>query len=112
MTDSFDMGALLEQAQAMQEQMLAAQAAAAEEEIEVEAGGGVVKIVVTGGLDFRSITIDPKIVDPNDVELLEDAVLAAIHDAVEQAEALRQQAMGGIDLGGLGIPGLPGLSPE
>jgi DNA-binding YbaB/EbfC family protein len=102
----FDMGALLEQAQAMQEQLFEAQAAAAEQVIEVESGGGVVKIQVTGGLEFRSITIDPKIVDPSDVELLEDAVLAAIHDAVEQAQALSQQALGGLGLGGLGLPGL------
>src|SRR3954453_13861154 len=103
------MGALLEQAQAMQQQLVEAQAAAAEQEIEVEAGGGVVKIRVTGGLEFRSITIDPKIVDPNDVEMLEDVILAALHDAVEQAQELTQQAgqqaMGGLDLGGLGLPG-------
>ena len=108
MTDEFDMGALLQQAQAMQQQLLEAQAKAQSEEIEVESGGGVVKIRVTGGLEFRSITIDPRIVDPADVELLEDAVLAAIHDAVDAAQALSQEAMGGA-MGGLGLPGLPGL---
>jgi DNA-binding YbaB/EbfC family protein len=110
-SDEFDIGALLQQAQAMQQQLLEAQATAAEQEIEVEAGGGVVKIVVTGGLEFRSIRIDPKIVDPDDVEMLEDVILAALHDAVEQAQEVtqqaNQQAMGGLDLGGLGLPGLP-----
>jgi DNA-binding YbaB/EbfC family protein len=110
-SDEFDMGALLQQAQAMQQQLLEAQAAAAAQEVEVEAGGGVVKSVVTGGLEFRSIRIDPKIVDPDDVEMLEDVILAALHDAVEQAQELTQQAseqaMGGLDLGGLGLPGLP-----
>jgi len=67
---------------------------------------------VTGGLDFRSIRIDPKIVDPDDVEMLEDAVLAAVRDAVEQAQAVSRRAVGGLDLGSLGLPGLPGLPPS
>jgi DNA-binding YbaB/EbfC family protein len=102
----FDLGALLEQAQAMQQNLMAAQAEAAEQEVEGHAGGGAVKIIVTGGMEFRAISIDPSVVDPNDVEMLEDLILAALHDAVQQANAVSQQA-----LGGLNIPGLPGLSP-
>src|SRR5437763_17039552 len=104
------MGALLQQAQAMQQQLLAAQQEAAGRELEVESGGGVVKVVVTAGLDFRSIRIDPRIVDPDDVEMLEDAVLAAVRDAVEQAQEVSQSAVGGFDLGALGLPGLSGLT--
>lgn len=107
MTD-FDMNGILAQAQAMQQQLLEAQAEAASQEIEVQVGGGMVKIVVTGGLEFRSISIDPKVVDPSDVEMLEDLVLAAIHDAIEQAQALSQAALGGLDLSSLGPLGLGG----
>ena len=97
-----DMGDLLKQAQKMQEQLMEAQATAAEQVVEGQAGGGVVKVTVTGGMEFRSVTIDPDAVDPDDVAMLEDLVLAAIHDAVTKVNALSQQAMGGLDLGGLG----------
>ncbi len=66
------------------------------------AGGGVVKIRVTGGLDFQSVTIDPMAVDPGEVELLEDLILAALHDATAKMNAARQGAMGSLGLGGLG----------
>lgn len=106
----FDLGELLKQAQAMQEQVMAAQASAADQIVEGSAGGGVVKVTVTGGMDFRSIHIDPSAVDPADVEMLEDLVLAAIHDAVARANEISQQAFGGLGLPGLpGMPGLPGL---
>ena len=97
-----DMGALLKQAQQMQEQLLAAKAEAETQEVEGQAGGGVVKVRVTGGMEFRSVTIDPSAVDPDDVSMLEDLVLAAIRDAVAKAGAVSEQAMGGFDLGGLG----------
>lgn len=97
-----DMGALLKQAQQMQEQLLAARAEAEEREVEGQAGGGVVRVRVTGGMDFRGVTIDPAAVDPDDVSMLEDMVLAAIRDAVAKAGEVSEQAMGGLDLGGLG----------
>ena len=97
-----DMGDLLKQAQKMQEQLMEAQATAAEQVVEGQAGGGVVKVTVTGGMEFRSVTIAPDAVDPDDVAMLEDLVLAAIHDAVAKVNDLSQQAMGGLDLGGLG----------
>ena len=97
-----NMNDLLKQAQKMQEQLMEAQAAAADQVIEGQAGGGVVKVTVTGGMEFQSVQIDPDAVDPDDVAMLEDLVLAAIHDAVARVNELSQQAMGGLDLGGLG----------
>ena len=97
-----DMGDLLKQAQKMQEQLMEAQAAAAEQVVEGQAGGGAVKIRVTGGMEFTSVSIDPAAVDPADVSMLEDLVLAAIHDAVAKVNEVSQQAASGLDLGGLG----------
>ena len=102
MSEQFDMGALLEQAQAVQQQLLEAQAAAAERVAEAQAGGGAVKIAITGGMEFKSVTIDPKAVDPNDVEMLQDLVLAACNEAVARAQELTQEAVGALDLGDLG----------
>jgi DNA-binding YbaB/EbfC family protein len=102
MANQPDMNDLLKQAQKMQEQLMQAQQAAAEQLIEGHSGGGVVKVTVTGSGEFRSVKIDPKAVDPDDVEMLEDLVLAAIHDAMGQVSELSQKAMGGLDLGGLG----------
>ncbi len=103
----FDMGALLEQAMGMQQQLMEAQAEAAEALVEGQAGGGVVRIEVTGGMQFRSITIAPEAVDPTDVELLQDLVLAALNDAMDGIARLQQASMGGLDLGAMG--GMLGL---
>jgi hypothetical protein len=96
-----DLGALLEQAQAMQQQLLAAQGDATYQGV---SGGGAVTVEVTGGGEFRKITIRPDVVDPDDVELLEDLVLAAVRDAATQAANAAndavQQTLGGA-LGGL-----------
>ncbi|MDQ6910906.1 MAG: YbaB/EbfC family nucleoid-associated protein [Actinomycetota bacterium] len=97
-----DMSELLKQAQKMQEQLMQARADAAEQEVEGQAGGGVVKVRVTGDMEFRGVTIDPGAVDPADVEMLEDLVLAAIRDAVARASQVTEEAMGGLDLGGRG----------
>ena len=103
MADTPDLGALLQQAQQMQQQLMAAQAEAAEQVHEGTAGGGAVKVTVTGGMEFRSVSIRPDAVDPADVDMLEDLVLAAIHDAVAKVNAAQQDALGGIGgaLGGL-----------
>jgi DNA-binding YbaB/EbfC family protein len=103
-----DFGALMEQAAALQSQMLAAQEQAAETLIEGVSGGGVVRVSVTGGFEFQSVTIDPSAVDPSDVDMLQDLVLAALRHAVEQIGEL--QSGGGIDLGGLGLGDLFGGS--
>ena len=97
-----DFGQLLKQAQAMQEQFLQARATAAEAEVEGTAGGGMVKVRVTGGMEFRAVSIDSSVVDPNDVGMLEDLVLAAVRDAVARATELSEKAMGSVDLGPLG----------
>ena len=97
-----NMNDLLKQAQEMQQQLMDAQQAAAEQVVEGQSGGGVVKITVSGGMEFQSVKIDRAAVDPDDVAMLEDLVLAAIHDAVAKVNDLSQQAMGGLDLGGLG----------
>jgi DNA-binding YbaB/EbfC family protein len=103
MTDVPDMSALLQQAQQMQQQLLAAQADAAEQVHEGVAGGGAVRIEVTGGMEFRAVTIRPDAVDPDDVEMLQDLVLAALHEAVGKVNAAQQDALGGLGgaLGGL-----------
>lgn len=106
--DGFDMGGLLEQAQQMAQQLMAAQEDAEAQVYEGQAGGGAVRISVTGGFDFQSVTIAPTAVDPDDVEMLQDLVLAALHDAVGQ---IQSQEGPGLDLGALGggLGGLGGL---
>ena len=98
-----DMNALLKQAQQMQQQLLDAQAAAAGEVYEGQSGGGVVRVRVTGGMDFESVEIDPAAVDPDDVEMLQDLVLAAVREAVAKVNAAQQEALGGLGgaLGGM-----------
>ncbi|MBO0731153.1 MAG: YbaB/EbfC family nucleoid-associated protein [Acidimicrobiaceae bacterium] len=104
-----DLGALMGQLGQMQQSLQAAQESAASTVVVGSAGGGAVKVTTTGGLDIQSVTINPSVVDPEDVSMLEDLVLAAIRDAVEQVEGLRDQALGGLSglLGG-GLPGQPG----
>ena len=101
----FDFSQLLAQAQNMQQQLLDAQARAAEQVVEGQAGGGVVRVRVTGGFDFQQVTIDPSVVDPADVEMLQDLVLAAMRDALAKVNDLNQEAMGGLMPGG-GLGGL------
>lgn len=99
---------LMKKAQKMQQQLVEAQAKLAETEVTGSAGGGLVSATVTGAGDVLSIKIDPKVVDPDDVESLEDLVVAAIRDATNNAQELQQTAMGPLagGLGGLGLPGL------
>lgn len=100
---------MMRQVQQMQADMAATQAALAEETVEGSAGGGVVKVIVTGSGDIKDISISPEVVDPNDVEMLEDLVVAAVADALRAAQELQGQRMGavtgGLDLGALGLPG-------
>jgi nucleoid-associated protein EbfC len=118
---------LLAQAQKMQEEMMAAQERLKDEKVETSAGGGMVKVVMTGDLELKSLTIDPDAVDPDDVEMLQDLVLAAVNEALRGAMELQSKAasagsgsfdpqqaldmLGGMGgLGGLG-GGLPGGGP-
>ena len=95
---------LMQQAQKMQQQIADAQAELAEAEVTGTAGGGLVTVVVTGLGEFKSVTIDPKAVDADDVETLEDLVLAAIHNAAEAQRVLTEQKMGPAT-GGMTLPG-------
>lgn len=103
---SVDLGSLLDQAQRLQEQLISAQAAAADTIVEGRAGGGQVVVTMSGEGEPLSVRIDPKAIDASDPEMLEDLVLAAMRDAVDQARELSQEALGG--LGGL----LGGMEPE
>ena len=107
-TPGFDLNQLMQQAQQMQEQMKRAQAELANEVVEASAGGGMVTVKATGAGEIKQITIDPKAIDPDDPELLEDMVLAAVNEALRSAQNLMQSKLGGA-LGGLGGLGLPGL---
>ena len=96
---------LMKQAQKMQEQMAKTQSELAEKTVEVEAGGGKVKVVANGAGEVVSIKINKEIVDPNDVEFLEEVVLSGVQNAIEKGKELAQLEMTKIT-GGLGIPGL------
>ena len=102
--------ALLKQAQKMQEQLADAQQELADAEVTGSAGGGLVRATVSGTAELVSLEIDPKVVDPDDVETLSDLIVAAVHAATEEARKVQQDKMGPIagGLGGLG-GGLPGL---
>ena len=103
-----NMQQLLKQAQKMQQDMIEAQEALKDEVVEASAGGDMVTVRVSGDLDVKSIRIDPQAVDPDDVELLQDMVLAAVNEALRSAQELAASKLGGI-AGGLGGFGLPGL---
>jgi nucleoid-associated protein EbfC len=104
MSKGLDMNKLMQQAQQMQEQMAKAQADLALETVEASAGGGLVTVQATGAGDILSIKIDPKAIDPDDAELLEDLVLAAVNEAIRSAQSLAQSKLGALT-GGLGLPG-------
>jgi len=91
--------------QQMQAKLMKAQEELSAATVEGSAGGGAVKVVVTGGLKLQSVKIDPEVVDPGDVEMLEDLVLAAVTEALDKAQALQAQSLGGLT-GGMGLPGL------
>jgi len=94
-----DLGGLLESAQ----QMMANAQAAAAQVVEGAAGGGLVKVEVDGHFEFHSVTIAPSAIDPDDPQLLEDLVLAALRDASAQLQAGQKGVLGGMDLGGLDL---------
>ena len=99
---------LMKQAQKMQQQMAAAQQELAEAQVTGTAGGGLVTATTTGAGEVLSVKIDPKAVDPDDVESLEDLVVAAIRDAARAAGELAEQKLGPLTqgMGGLGLPGM------
>jgi hypothetical protein len=104
-----DMNKLMQQVGQMQEQMQKAQEELANETVEATAGGGMVKVVANGSGEIKEIKIDPKAIDPNDAEMLEDMVVAAVNEAVRSARSLQETKLGGLAGGALGGLGLPGL---
>ena len=110
MAKGFNMGGMnrnqmMAQARKMQEQLIAAQQKAATTGVRASGGGGAVRVTATGGMRLTSLTIDPDALDPEDVEMLQDMILAAVNDVLESAEQMASQQMSAIT-GGLNIPGL------
>jgi DNA-binding YbaB/EbfC family protein len=104
-----DMQAILQQAQQMQEQLMAAQAELASAEVTGQAGNGLVQVTMTAAQEVRAVRIDPKVVDPDDIETLQDLLVGALQDASRAAQQLQAEKMGPL-AGGLGGDlGLPGL---
>ena len=108
-----NMQQMMQQVQKMQKDMELAQEELKSEVVEASAGGGMVSVKVSGALEVREVRIDPAAVDPEDVEILADMVLAAVNEGLRAAQELAERklggATGGLDLGGLGSLGLPGL---
>jgi DNA-binding YbaB/EbfC family protein len=102
-----DMSALLAQAQQVQQQLMEAQEALANSEVNGQGGGGLVQVTMKGSGEVIGVRIDPKVVDPDDVETLQDLVVGAIKDASQQVTLLAQSKLGPLagGLGGLGLPG-------
>lgn len=99
------MNDMLRQAQIMQKKMADMQEALGEKTIEASSGGGMVTVVCDGKQEIRSITIDPNAVDPQDVDMLQDLVLAAVNEGIRQSKDMVEQEMGKLT-GGLKIPGM------
>jgi nucleoid-associated protein EbfC len=108
-----NMQQMMAQVQQMQKDMELAQEQLKNEIVEASAGGGMVTVKVSGDLEVRAVEIDPAAIDPEDVEILSDMVLAAVNEALHAAQELAAQRLGGatgdLDLGALGDLGLPGL---
>jgi DNA-binding YbaB/EbfC family protein len=98
-------GDMMKQVQQMQAKMEEIQAALEQAEVEATAGGGMVKVVANGKHEIKSITIDPEVVDKEDVEMLQDLIVAAINQARQKVQELQEEQMAGLT-GGLKIPGL------
>ena len=96
-----NMQSLMKQAQKMQKKMEEAQEALAEKTVETTSGGGAVKIVITGKKVIKSIKIDPEVVEPDDVEMLEDLILSSVNEAIRQADEMANNEMSKIT-GGVG----------
>ncbi len=96
---------MLQQLQKLQEEMLKTQETLGEEAVTVTAGGGAITVVISGHQKIQSITIDPEVVDPDDVEMLQDLVMAAVNEAIDKSQQLAADRMGALT-GGLSIPGL------
>lgn len=105
-----DIGGMMKQLQQMQGEMVKAQDELKNESVEASAGGGMVKVTMSGDLRLLELTIQPDAIDPEDAELLQDMVLAAVNEGIRSAQELANRKLsgltGGLDLGGLGLPGM------
>ena len=103
-----NIGQIAKMAKQMQTQMAQAQDELRESTLEATAGGGAVRVVITGAQEVRAIEIDPAAVDPAEVEMLQDLVMAAVNDAIARSKDLERERMASV-AGGMGLPGLPGI---
>ena len=101
-----NMQQMMKQARKMQEQLAQAQEEIKDVTVDASAGGGMVKVTVNGDIQLESITIDPAALDPDDVEMLQDMIVAAVNEAIRGVNELASKRMGAIT-GGLNIPGMP-----
>ncbi len=100
-----DRAAVMKQVQQLQEQIVQTQQALADETVSVSVGGGAVTVVMTGQQEVHDVIIDPEAVDPNEVEMLQDLVMAAMNEALSKSRQLAEEKMGPLT-GALNIPGL------
>ena len=100
-----DMNSMIRQAQKMQEQMAEKQAELDEREYEVQAGGGVVTVKIKGTKEILDIQLQPEVVDPDDVETLQDILVAAVNEAIKKVESTNEQELGKIT-GSMNLPGM------
>jgi hypothetical protein len=98
-------GGMADQLRKLQQEMLDTQQALGNEVVEVTAGGGAITVAITGHQRIQSIKIDPEVVNPEDVEMLQDLIVAAVNEAIEKSQGMAAERLGGLT-GGLGLPGL------
>ncbi|MBR6807333.1 MAG: YbaB/EbfC family nucleoid-associated protein [Clostridia bacterium] len=103
-----NMQGMLKQAQKMQEDMAALQEDLDSREYDIKAGGGVVTVKINGKLEIKNIELEPDIVDPDDIETLQDILVAAVNEAIKTVTSTNNEEMGKIT-GSLNMPGIPGL---
>lgn len=102
---AMNMQQVMQQARKMQAQLAEAQERLKDQEVTASAGGGMVKVTATGDGVITGITIDPEVLDPEDVELIQDTILAAVNEALSSAQELSNRQLGAIT-GGMGLPGM------
>ena len=103
-----NIGQIAKMAQQMQAQMAQVQAELKETTIEATAGGGAVRVVITGAQEIRMVEIDPSAVDPEEVDMLQDLVMTAVNDAIARSKQLSEERLASI-AAGMGLPGIPGM---
>ena len=105
MPGGMNMNSLMKQAQKMQQQMADLQTALADKTLEISSGGGAVKVVINGEKQIQSLTISPEVIDPDDVEMLQDLVISAVNEAIRQMDETVNGQMSQIT-GGMSLPGI------